>query len=500
MKTIILLSVFILTFAKGQVPGTQDMSFGTNGKTEYLYDPASVKGFHGYTMNILPDNRFFVGGVSNWGCSSNQYYTGVLTKFTSNGIPDTSFGQNGANGNFGVITEIQPASDGNYLIINQYANLTKINAAGNPVTSWGTNGSISLPYEQTIRDWKETSTHEIIMTTVKRNYDNKLYTTLYKFNPDGSVQTAFGNNGKIEFGTSPNWILTNVNIDNDGNYIFTGKKTIGATYGDANIVVYKTNPQGLPIATFGTNGSLTITNYIAYDNKQHFSFLTPDNSIVISTIGKMGPASNNRCLIMKVLANGTLDSNFNNGFKYTSNYMEPISSYYIDNSFYIVGEMGNISYMIGKINSSGNVDNTYNSGGYITIPRLTGNHNGTRTMLHGDKIILAETMDNFYCAQSNWKLVMRRFSFDSFTPLSTNETTFTKNINIYPNPADNRIFLEGFDRGIELVSIDGKKIKADLKDEGKTISMDISHLIKGMYIITGKNSNGKIVSKKFFKN
>ncbi|WP_294316868.1 hypothetical protein [uncultured Chryseobacterium sp.] len=58
MKTIILLSVFILTFAKGQVPGTQDMSFGTNGKTEYLYDPASVKGFHGYTMNILPDNRF----------------------------------------------------------------------------------------------------------------------------------------------------------------------------------------------------------------------------------------------------------------------------------------------------------------------------------------------------------------------------------------------------------------------------------------------------------
>lgn len=213
----------------------------------------------------------------------------------------------------------------------------------------------------------------------------------------------------------------------------------------------------------------------------------------------MGPASNNRCLIMKIFPNGTLDSNFNNGFKYTSNYMEPVSSYFIDNNFYIVGEVGNVSYMIGKINSSGNVDNTYNNGGYITIPRLTGNHNATRTMLHGNKIILAETMDNFYCAQSNWKLVMRRFSFDSFTSLSTNENASAKNINIYPNPAYDKIFVEGFDKEVGLVSADGKKIEANIRNDGKTISVDISHLVKGTYIITGKSFNGKIISRKFIK-
>ncbi|MDN5395465.1 MAG: T9SS type A sorting domain-containing protein [Chryseobacterium sp.] len=114
-------------------------------------------------------------------------------------------------------------------------------------------------------------------------------------------------------------------------------------------------------------------------------------------------------------------------------------------------------------------------------------------------MLIAETMDNFYCAQSNWKLVMRKFDFKTSSSLSTHESNTIKDFNIYPNPADYEVFLEGLDKNIELISIDGKKMEARVKMKDEKLILDVSHLLKGTYIIKGKNRDGKIVTEKFIK-
>ncbi|WP_223608409.1 T9SS type A sorting domain-containing protein [Chryseobacterium sp. OSA05B] len=493
MKNIFLLSLFITSFIKSQSPGTQDMSFGNNGTTEFTVSSSPFKGFHGKSMILLPNNDFLVGGVSNWGCSATSYYTGIISKFNQNGILDTTYNQNGILDNSGVVDAMKPSNDGNYFIIDQYSRLVKMNAAGSHISSWGINGYVSMPTDYFIRDWVETSSNEIIITAVKKNFDNKYYSAMFKYNQNGALVTTFGTNGIIDFATSPNWLFTNVNIDNDGNLLFTGKKRTSPVYDDANIVVFKTDINGTPIANFGTNGIFTVTSYNSYYNNNTFTFITPDNGLVVSTGGS------SRYLIVKILPGSALDTTFSNGYKFGSNVVNPINTFFIDNSFYVFGEFNANNFIVGKLNSNGNADTTYNTNGYVTVSRLPGLHNATKVMRQGNKLIIAETMDNFYCAQSNWKLVMRRFDFKTPSSLSTHESNTIKDFNIYPSPADYEVFLEGLDKNIELITIDGKKMEAKVKRKDEKLIVDISHLPKGTYIIKGKNNDGKIVTEKFIK-
>lgn len=493
MKKLFLFSLFTSIFLHSQTPGTQDMSFGTNGSTEFVLSQSPFKGFEGYGMNVFPDGSFFVGGVSNWGCSATQNYTGVLAKFSQNGILDTTFNQTGSIDNIGIVHKINPSNDGNYFTVSQYSTLVKIDGNGNRITSWGNNGLILMPDTYDIRDWKQASNGDIIVAAVKRDYANKYYSAILKYNQNGILQTSFGTNGMIDLSANVNWLFTNVNIDNDGNFLFTGKKRTSPVYDDAHIVVLKTDANGTPIANFGTNGMYTITNFTSYYNNNAFTFVTPDNGLVISTAG-----ASSRYLIVKITPNATLAPSFNSGFKYTSSVIEPINTFYINNSFYVFGRFNASEFVIGKISSTGNIDTTYNTNGYITFNRLPGNHNATRAILQDNKIIVAETMDNFYCAQANCKLVMRRFSFDAPTSLSTGENILAADVKVYPNPADHKIFLDGF-REAEITTIDGRKTDVRITPEEGKLSADISPLIIGTYVIKGKTSDGKVISKKFIK-
>lgn len=494
MKKLFLLSLFITSTIKSQVPGTQDMSFGNNGTTEFIINSDPFKGFHGGSMALLPNNDFLVGGVSNWGCSATSYYTGLIAKFNQNGILDTSYNQNGVLYNTGIVDAIKPSNDGNYFIIGQYYNLSKISASGSRINSWGTNGIVSMPSGYSIYDWVETNNNEVIITAIKRDYDAKYYSAMFKYNQNGTLVTSFGNNGRIDFTTSPNWFFTNVNVDTDGNLLFSGKKRTSPVYDDAQIVVFKTDINGIPITNFGTNGIFTVTDYNSYYNNKTFTFVTPDNGLIVSTGSPSGS------LVVKVLPTAVLDTTFTNGYKFRPTVVNPINTFFIDNSIYVFGEWnGTSNFIVGKLNNNGNTDTNYGSNGQVTISRLPGLHNATRALQQENKIIIAETMDNFYCAQANWKLVMRRFDFKVPNTLSTYESEMTKGFNIYPNPTDDKIYLEGLDKDIELFSIDGNKMEAKIKNEQRKMIVDVSHLLKGIYIIKGKTIDGKIITKKFIK-
>jgi|GEM_PF-427955 len=86
--------------------------------------------------------------------------------------------------------------------------------------------------------------------------------------------------------------------------------------------------------------------------------------------------------------------------------------------------------------------------------------------------------------------------FDNCTKISPN--TKTNNIKIYPNPANNKIEIEGIQIGqIEIINLQGQIMKnINITNEKTTI--DISKLSVGIYTIRIKN-NEKIIIKKFVK-
>ncbi|WP_300688548.1 T9SS type A sorting domain-containing protein [Chryseobacterium sp.] len=486
MKKLFILSLFIITSIKSQTLGTQDMTFGNSGSTEFTFSPP-VKGFQAYNMNLLPNNDFLVGGVSNWGCSSTSNYTGILSKFNQEGTLDTSYNQNGVLDNSAIVNRMKPSRDGNYFILNQYSTLSKVDVNGNLITSWGVNGYITLPYPYNIRDWKESLNNEIIINAVKVNFDNKVYSAIFKYHQNGTSDVSFGTSGKIEFANQPNLIIAKTDIDNEGNYLFTGKISTSLVYNDANIIVFKTNPNGNPISNFGTNGLLTITNYVSNTTNDTFTFVTPDNGIIIIT---------DRLLMFKVLSNATLDPSFSNGYKFPQNVAGITDVHFVNNNFYVFADRNATTFLLGKININGNIDTTYNGNGYILINKLAGPHGSTKTLIQGNRLIIAENMENYYCSQLNWKLIMRRFYIGEV--LSTIENKYPDYTIIYPNPAEDKVFVKGL-TNIELLSIDGRKIEIKTQFKDKEQILDISQLNKGIYFIKGKRHDDKVVSKKIIK-
>ena len=85
------------------------------------------------------------------------------------------------------------------------------------------------------------------------------------------------------------------------------------------------------------------------------------------------------------------------------------------------------------------------------------------------------------------------------TDTSTSVNTVTEtNIAIYPNPAQNHLFIEGMEpkSSIDVFSITGSKVRR-LENQSGSVNLDVSGLDNGMYIIKIKAAN-KSVSKKIF--
>ena len=74
----------------------------------------------------------------------------------------------------------------------------------------------------------------------------------------------------------------------------------------------------------------------------------------------------------------------------------------------------------------------------------------------------------------------------------------SRNISVYPNPANNNITFENTHKGIlEFINLQGQQIKT-IKVASNKINIDVSDLLPGMYVLKMITENG-IMTKKFIK-
>lgn len=185
--------------------GTLDPTFGTNGKVSTTIgtnndSPVSVA--------IQPDGKIVVAGnVTEWN-EGKQYIYFAAVRYNEDGSPDSSFGSGGK-----VITAIGPRfsiessmaiqPDGKIILAGTAESdfaVVRYNNDGSPDPSFGVGGKVTTPI---IEGSDDNGLSLVLQSDGKilvagQSVDNENgYISLVRYNPDGSIDTSFGNQGRI---------------------------------------------------------------------------------------------------------------------------------------------------------------------------------------------------------------------------------------------------------------------------------------------------------------
>jgi uncharacterized delta-60 repeat protein len=257
--------------------GVLDASFGINGVV--THDNAALGNGDDTAQNILLDDS---GSLYLVGTSYNGTHNDVdmvIWKYTSSGVLDTSFGNNGlvvqagvAGGNGDDVGfDIALDSSGNLYVVGSSYNgtdydmvLWKFSADGVPDTSFGNNGIVihDIDLDDRGSSFAFDDNGNIYVSGWRGSVTGYI-SVIWKYTTDGVLDTNFATNGVVlntgvisEFGNG-------IALDSNGNIYLVGmgSDSLDPMSGDdPDMIVRKYNSQGEVDTTFGTNGIVRATN------------------------------------------------------------------------------------------------------------------------------------------------------------------------------------------------------------------------------------------------
>jgi len=180
--------------------GTIDTTFGSSGK---VILPIGSYYDYGHSLAIQPDGKILLGGR----CSIRGYYDFCIARFNSNGTLDTTFGSNGiviqpigSRDDFGDSLAIQP--DGK-ILLGGYCGynfcIARFNSDGTLDTSFGSSGKV-IQYIGSGDDRGKSLAIQHdgkILLGGYCNISGNVDFCIARFNPNGTLDTNFGNGGKV---------------------------------------------------------------------------------------------------------------------------------------------------------------------------------------------------------------------------------------------------------------------------------------------------------------
>src|SRR5687767_55764 len=261
--------------------GSLDTSFANNGVFRFHFNGDD----HGYGIVLQPDGKIIIAGEAYLGVFNNQVDTAFgLIRLNPNGSFDTTFGTNGI-----VITNFFASLDPATEVALQPDG--KIIATG-WVTQSGVNDGSSYDF------------------------------ALVRYNPDGSLDTTFGTGGKVtaDFNGMGDLAWTSV-LQRDGKIVLAGpvRIDIGSDY---DFGVARFNPNGSLDTTFGGDGKVTTIFGNNLNELARGMSLAPDNKIVVAgdfynpppIIGQSGHWD---VAIARYNTDGSLDTTFDGDGRFT---------------------------------------------------------------------------------------------------------------------------------------------------------------------------------------
>ncbi|MGB2247983.1 MAG: hypothetical protein ACPH3N_09945 [Alcanivorax sediminis] len=216
--------------------GTPDTSFDSDGIVT-----TDIGGAHNYYVAVAQQSDSKLVALGYTGTTERQL---TLTRYLTDGSLDTSFGAGGividnagAANTLGV--DLAILSSGKILVAantidangNQDFTLLRYNADGSPDTGFANNGSITTDFaggNDIVRDLLVQPDGQILLAGSATNADLSSGIGLARYNPDGSTDNYFGQNGKsvIDIASSAYRIA----LQADGNILVGANATSPARF------------------------------------------------------------------------------------------------------------------------------------------------------------------------------------------------------------------------------------------------------------------------------
>ena len=142
---------------------------------------------------------------------------------------------------------------------------------------------------------------------------------ILRFNPDGSLDTGFGNGGQVATPLDANVSLgADAALQPDGKIVVTGR--IGAGVERTDVLVMRFNPNGSPDPSFGSNGQVVTDPTAGIASSRTGSFgdavlVQSDGKILVGGLSAhcLGRPCTVQAALLRYTSTGSLDSGFGNG-------------------------------------------------------------------------------------------------------------------------------------------------------------------------------------------
>jgi len=394
--------------------GDLDMSFGNGGKIFTNF--AGNNDDYGFAIALQPNGRIVVAGQSG----VYPLFHSALSRYTSTGELDQTFGAGGK-----VMAALDSNGDGLAAITIQPD--TRIVAAGSLIhDNWTTafvvarfnsDGTLDGTFGnqgKTVTGFGDGSTaaHAVALepsgkiivvgTSGAGPYSELNDFALARYNSDGSLDSSFGNGGKIKthfpgvYNTGSS--ATAVSLQSDGKILVAGRYKNEANYREFALARYNTN--GSLDTSFG-NGGLITTNMGGGDAVASSIALMPNGRTVLAGYFTAGHRNHDFALAC-YSSNGTLDQSFGNAGRVTTDFtgssddIAEAVAFQSDGKLIVAGQTGQYpSFDVGlaRYNSSGQLDQNFGAGGKV-ISNFAARDEGYSIAIQGDgRVVLAGIAD-----------------------------------------------------------------------------------------------------------
>ena len=495
--------------------GTLDFGFGEDGVKKISLSDRNTRG---QKLLYLDDGSIIIGinsDISNGGSLQEQSF--YIYKLQPNGELDSTFGQNGnlyfPNGDNGksYIHSLLNQSIEKFIVFCEID-------GGFKLLKCNLNGTIdqSVDISDITNSYCKGNKIDIQfngkIVVAAQYYDG--YSNFYKFsryNNDGSIDSSFGINGSIQPDITPYRfdLCQSIKVDSDNKII-----AVGASFDEAtqkNAVIVRFNENGSLDNSFGENG-VVITDFNSLSSHGEFMDvdILPTGEIIVGGnmeySGGTGGFGGSKPAIAKFNSNGTLNYSFGNqGIVIMNTIFDANDSFMTlivqpdHKIIYGGGASLPFPYMqtdfyISRLNSDGSVDTEFGNNGSF----LTSFANAETNKVHD------------LCLDNKGKILAIGITKDSTNQFFNavicrlnNESLIIENhqnepeINIFPNPANERITIEGNNNTrIEIFNITGQLCKTLECDKLlNNIQFDIRDLDPGIYMISIIKEDKKIIKK-----
>jgi uncharacterized delta-60 repeat protein len=390
--------------------GSLDASFGIGGEVTTDFSGGSPD--LGEAVAIQSDGKIIVGGATFPNFLFDETSDFALARYNRNGTLDTNFGSGGkvttafGAGSSEAVTGIAIQADGR-IVAGGYSDssgsgdfaLARYNGDGTLDTSFGNGGKVTTDFNRGSAEGASAIALRPDGKIVLAGFSNVSGThnfALARYNSNGTLDTSFGNGGEVtpDFGGSD---LLALALDRKGRIIAIGRSDQAS--GNTDFALARFESEGRLDVSFGSGGEVT-TDFGDTVDVALAVLIQRNGKIVAIGASYQSPGVDGDFALARYNTQGTLDTSFGNGGKVTTDFSGSLdvaeaAAPETDGKIIVAGQSdaaGSGDFAVARYDSHGVLDATFGSGGKVTTDVAGGGDVANAVALQANgKIVAAGT-------------------------------------------------------------------------------------------------------------